>query len=746
MASTTTTPTPVQGYFVDSKKGEVNELKQLLKNINVERDVKRKREIIKKVIAYMTLGIDVSRLFTEMIMAIETKDIVIKKMVYLYLCNYAHKEPEMAIMCINSLRRECDNEDPMVRGLALRSLCNLRLESILEYVQVPLSKCLKDLSAYVRKTAVMGILKLHHLSPTLVQSNGYLGQLYAMLQDADGNVVTNVIMVLNELRLAEGGMLATQYTVMHLLKRIGEFSEWGLNVILDLVARYKPASEEETFAVMNLLDPVLRTANSGAVLATFKCFVRLTAAFPDLHPQVYARAKPPMLTLITGTQSEIQYAVLKHLEVILPQPAAAGIFDDEYRQFFVRYNEPPHVKHLKVDLLPLISNDANAREIAAELGEYVTDVDSELSKRAIRSIGQLAMRIPSVAVEMTQTLVDLIDLDMAYVRAEAVIILASVVRVSGAKEVRGLVFPALAKCLRKIDDPEARGALVWIIGQFGESIVEAPYLLETLIDAYSEEQSSSLKLHTLTAAMKLFFKRAPEMQLMLARLLAAAVNDSSHQDVHDRALLYYRLLAADVNVAAALFHEAGVGSVGVAAFAEHCDQDKRRLVFSEFNTLAVIYGEPSSKFIHKAFQMDFDNAPVVDDTFDAPLRSSAPLLSSSSADAGSRNVGAIVVSDSVNLLDWGDSPTKEAGPLSTLAPLSAGVPAAPMTLCADADVTPARFQQLWGSLTEAYNGRVRRLASFPQTTAAVEAAMKVAKVKPTKGRRSIVFLYAYTIS
>lgn len=41
---------------------------QLLKNISVERDPKRKRDIIKKVIAYMTLGIDVSRLFTDMIM------------------------------------------------------------------------------------------------------------------------------------------------------------------------------------------------------------------------------------------------------------------------------------------------------------------------------------------------------------------------------------------------------------------------------------------------------------------------------------------------------------------------------------------------------------------------------------------------------------------------------------------------------------------------------------------------------
>lgn len=38
--------------------------------------------------------------------AIETRDIVLKKMIYLYLCNYAKSEPEMAIMAINSLRRD----------------------------------------------------------------------------------------------------------------------------------------------------------------------------------------------------------------------------------------------------------------------------------------------------------------------------------------------------------------------------------------------------------------------------------------------------------------------------------------------------------------------------------------------------------------------------------------------------------------------------------------------------------------
>ncbi len=57
-------PVP-DSYFTESKKGEVNELRTLLRNFATERDPQRKRDIIKKVIAYMTLGIDVSRLFTE---------------------------------------------------------------------------------------------------------------------------------------------------------------------------------------------------------------------------------------------------------------------------------------------------------------------------------------------------------------------------------------------------------------------------------------------------------------------------------------------------------------------------------------------------------------------------------------------------------------------------------------------------------------------------------------------------------
>ena len=61
--------------------------------------------------------------------------------------------------------------------------------------------------------------------------------------------------------------------------------------------------------------------------------------------------------------------------------------------------------------------------------------------------------------------------------------------------------------------------------------------------------SQSVRLELLCAATKLFFKRPAEMQHMLGRLLEAAIADASFTDVHDSAMMYYRMLQSDVNAA-----------------------------------------------------------------------------------------------------------------------------------------------------------------------------------------------------
>eukprot|EP00003_Mantamonas_plastica_P008438 TRINITY_DN1738_c0_g1_i1.p1 TRINITY_DN1738_c0_g1~~TRINITY_DN1738_c0_g1_i1.p1 ORF type:complete len:160 (-),score=11.96 TRINITY_DN1738_c0_g1_i1:275-754(-) len=113
-------------YFTDLKKTELNEIRSLLRSKTVSNDPGRKQEVVKRVIAYMTQGIDVSGLFPDMVLASYTKDIVCKKLIYLYLVNYASSNAEMAIMAVNTLCKDCNDDNPMVRGLALRTLSSLR--------------------------------------------------------------------------------------------------------------------------------------------------------------------------------------------------------------------------------------------------------------------------------------------------------------------------------------------------------------------------------------------------------------------------------------------------------------------------------------------------------------------------------------------------------------------------------------------------------------------------------------------
>lgn len=75
---------------------------------------------------HMTQGVDVSSVFMEMVKASATIDIVQKKLVYLYMCTYAPLKPDLALLAINTLCKDCSDPNPMVRGLALRSMCSLR--------------------------------------------------------------------------------------------------------------------------------------------------------------------------------------------------------------------------------------------------------------------------------------------------------------------------------------------------------------------------------------------------------------------------------------------------------------------------------------------------------------------------------------------------------------------------------------------------------------------------------------------
>jgi hypothetical protein len=85
--------------------------------------------------------------------------------------------------------------------------------------------------------------------------------------------------------------------------------------------------------------------------------------------------------------------------------------------------------------------------------------------------------------------------------------------------------------LDQIQEVEGKAAYVWILGEFGESIEDSPYILEKMIEDQKEFNSVNLAGVLLTALYKLFFKRAPEVQKMLGGFLEHLIKNSVDTDL-----------------------------------------------------------------------------------------------------------------------------------------------------------------------------------------------------------------------
>ena len=198
----------MSGFRAPPRKGENFELAA---DLNSEYKEKRK-DAIKRVIANMTvqkggcctrilaLGwlihfADVSGLFPDVLKNMQTDDLEQKKLVYLYLMNYAKTQPELVILAVNTFVKDTDDPNPLVRALAIRTMGCLRAEKIIDYLCDPLQKCLRDENPYVRKTAALCVAKLYDLKPELVKENGFLETLREMIADSNPMVRSQLSLI-----------------------------------------------------------------------------------------------------------------------------------------------------------------------------------------------------------------------------------------------------------------------------------------------------------------------------------------------------------------------------------------------------------------------------------------------------------------------------------------------------------------------------------------------------------------------
>ncbi|XP_005530271.1 PREDICTED: AP-4 complex subunit beta-1 isoform X1 [Pseudopodoces humilis] len=644
------------------------ELRRALSNPHVQADPARYRGAVLRVIRLMAQGVDVSGLFPEMVKAGAVPDVVQKKLVSFYVRSQAPRQPQLALLAVNSLRKDCAHPSPAVRGLALRTMCGLRMPGIQEYLQQPLVSGLRDKASYVRRVAVLGCAKMVKLQGDCEVDGALVNELYSLLRDQDPIVVVNCLRALEEILKKEGGVVINKPIAHHLLNRMPDLDQWGQSEVLTFLLRYKPRSEDELFDILNLLDGYLKSSSPSVVMAATKLFLVLAREYPDVQTDVLVRVKGPLLSACTSESRELCFTALCHVRQILR--TLPGHFSSHYKKFFCSYSEPHYIKCQKMEVLCELVNDENVQQVLEELKGYCTDVSVELAQGAIFAIASIARTYTEQCVGI---LTELLGLQQEHITSAVVRAFRDLAWLC--PQCTDAVCQALPGCEDTIQDNEGKQALVWLLGTHGEKIPNAPYVLEDFVENVKSETFPAVKMELLTALLQLFLARPAECQDMLGRLLYYCIEEEQDMAVRDRGLFYYRLLQSGVEeVKRVLCSPKSDPSLGLLG-----DQSKQPVNAWawEFNTLATVYGR-------ERWALATAQQPV------EPSYSCSPY-----ADSRNRDTESLVSEGSKEVLEvHPDTPVSEGNKELLKAHPDAGS----LSLIPDVSLTAEEFEKTWLSL------------------------------------------------
>ncbi|KAJ4001155.1 adaptin N terminal region-domain-containing protein [Lentinula boryana] len=631
------------------RKGENYELSV---DLNSEYREKRK-DAIKRVIASMTVGKDVSGLFPDVLKNMQTDDLEQKKLVYLYLMNYAKTQPELVILAVNTFVKDSDDPNPLVRALAIRTMGVLRAEKIIDYLCDPLQKCLRDENPYVRKTAALCVAKLYDLKPELVIDNGFVEQLHEMIADSNPMVVANTVAALTDIHIAASSQPSTSSDdpalflisasiLTKLLIALNECSEWGRVAILNALARYVAKDDKESEHICERVVPQFQHVNGSVVLAAVKVIMIHMRGVrrEDLIKQLVRKMAPPLVTLLSSPP-EVQWVALRNINLLLQK--RSDILSNEMRVFFCKYNDPLYVKVEKLDIMVRLAGENNVDALLSELKEYASEVDVDFVRKSIKAIGQTAVKIDAAAERCVHVLLELIDTRVSYVVQEAVVVMKDIFR-KYPSTYEGII-PTLCANLDELDEPEAKASLIWIIGEYANKIDNADELLSIFVDTFTEE-SYPVQLQTLTAVVKLFLKKPDSSQGIVQRILNTATKDCDSPDVRDRAYIYWRLLSTDPGAAkAVVLAQRPPISIPRTTVAPALLEE----LLGEVSSLASVYHKPEETFVGRG-RVGADSLQRKTDASDDRFSTQKALQTVAAGQQAE------------NLLDFDDAPAVEGQP------------------------------------------------------------------------------------
>ena len=321
-------------------------------------------------------------------------------------------------------------------------------------------------------------------------------------------------------------------------------SEWCQTILLDALTKYKPVSSEDSAFLIDRLVPFLKHNNPAVVIGAFKCIFLYMETDTRKPQELFPQIIPPFITIVSTAEPEVQYVVLRTLTLFVQKYPKA--LSKQIKMFFCKYNDPSYVKMEKLDIVVTICRQRNAQLVLDELNEYCNSVDVAFVRKSIKCIGQIAIKLPEAAKRCVDILVSLVSGKASYAIEESVCVICDLLRkYPGEFE---SILNTVCQNLDQLKEARAKAVGIWILGEYCHLIENVDVLLDPYLDTFHDEQPI-VQLTILSSLVKLFIYNQDIAKDQLQFVLSEATKPGNIPDVKNRALIYWRVLSANVSIA-----------------------------------------------------------------------------------------------------------------------------------------------------------------------------------------------------
>lgn len=412
----------------------------------------------------------VSEIYPEIIKFMSSNDLEIKVMAYSYLSFFSEKRKDVAILCINTFRKDVMSSEPMVRILSISSFFQIQ-EFVPVYME-SLNVLLKDKDPLVRIAAINSIKSLYYYSEEHCYS--MTEKLESLISEDENNEV--IILCLKILKLISTINL-TNSIVLNLLSD-SNLSHQSTDFILNvLYFYYSPVSLDETKNLISCLDRLLICTNSSIRLSTIKLLIKYSHNLWESEKEmIYKKIFSLISTLHSDSfcvshPNDILDVILVHIDVF------KSFLEKEYEDFLLLLLDNNNILlRKKLTILEKIICNDNVSNILEEL--FFKVYDSSIASEVLETINFIRKKFPETTKRVLEFLLPLMKLEgLKYHIMDYVCQIVDDESTTSSPYL-SFFLPHIEYCFKESIGHPTHSNILYIIGKEFDKIPNANYMLQ----------------------------------------------------------------------------------------------------------------------------------------------------------------------------------------------------------------------------------------------------------------------------